>query len=670
MQLLRFILLCFIWLAAMGAMVIMAPLGKHALAFSVLFCLGHVLMVLMVWLFPVGLTSKRALAGIFALGILARLIFLSYPVGNDVFRYVWEGCIQNLGFNPFNYSPLSPALAEIARGDLYAIWQQINHPEFSAAYPPVALLFFRILAWLNPDPFFFKAVMIGFDIGVMIILMLMIKQRGVLPSRLLLYAANPLILLYISGEGHLDIIQLFFLCLALYLILYQKSPATGFLMLGLAILSKYFAMVALPFLVNGENRTKSLAVLIPLILYIPYMDAGPGIFQSLGEFGTQFHYNDSMTVLIRYLFGGDYLFVSICLLVICLVWVYLFVQDELRSVYLAMGCLLVFLPTFHPWYLVLIAPFLVFFPSRAWLYLQAAVVFTFPVSAIEFSTGVFREISGLKLLEYVPFYGLLLYGLFRGGFLLRDQSYAQPTCISAVIPTLNESGNLIRCLESLQNRTALKEIIVADGGSTDGTPTLAAKLGARVVESPKGRGLQIRKGVEAASGDVIVILHADCVVKKGVFKRILKKLESDPHAVGGAVGMQFEKNNLKTLVIAFLNNVRTFLTGISFGDQAQFFRTEALTVTGGFPSMMLMEDVELSLRLKEVGRLVFLRKGILVSGRRWQGNGFSGNLMTVFHLFTRFLIERRFCRSNTLKRNFYEIYYSDRKTLTRTGIDD
>jgi hypothetical protein len=67
MQFLRFIFLCFIWLATMGAMVIMAPLGQHVLLFSALFCLGHVLMVLMVWLFPAGLTSKMALAGIFAL---------------------------------------------------------------------------------------------------------------------------------------------------------------------------------------------------------------------------------------------------------------------------------------------------------------------------------------------------------------------------------------------------------------------------------------------------------------------------------------------------------------------------------------------------------------------------------------------------------------------------
>ena len=649
----------------MGAMVILAPLGRHAILFSVLFCLGHVLMILMVGWFPAGVASKTALTVIFALGILARLMFLPYPVGNDVFRYVWEGYVQNLGFNPFRYSPLHPALAEIARGELYSVWKQINHPEITAAYPPVTMLVFRILAWIHPNPFFFKAVMVGFDIGVMVVLMLMIKHRQILPSRLLLYAANPLILLYISGEGHLDIIQVFFLCQALYLVLCRKSSATGFMILGLAILSKYFAVVALPFLINGENRAKSLAVLIPLILYIPFMDAGTGIFLSLVEFGTRFHYNDSLTALIRYAFGGHYVWVSICLLAICLVWLYLFVHDQLRGVYLALGCLLVFLPTLHPWYIGLIAPFLVFFPSRAWLYLHAAVVMTFPVSAIEFNTGVFQEISWLRLIEYIPFYGLLLYGHFRGGFLWEGRRFAKPRCISAVIPTLNESVSLMRCLDSLKNRTALNEIIVADGGSTDGTRTIAAELGARVVESPKGRGLQIRKGVESANCDVIVILHADCEVQPGVFKRIVAQLASDPSVIGGAVGMQFETNTPKTMLIAFLNNIRTFLTGISFGDQAQFFRTKPLAASSGVPSMMLMEDVELSLRLKEIGRLVFLRRGILASGRRWSGDDFKSKLMTVLHLFPRYLIERRFMRSDMLKRNYYDIYYSDLKTLKR-----
>jgi GT2 family glycosyltransferase len=78
----------------------------------------------------------------------------------------------------------------------------------------------------------------------------------------------------------------------------------------------------------------------------------------------------------------------------------------------------------------------------------------------------------------------------------------------------------------------------------------------------------------------------------------------------------------------------------------------------GFPSIMLMEDVELSLRLKEIGRLVFVRDGIIASGRRWQSARFSDNLKTVFQLFTRYLIERKLCRSDMLKRKYYDRYYA------------
>ena len=205
------------------------------------------------------------------------------------------------------------------------------------------------------------------------------------------------------------------------------------------------------------------------------------------------------------------------------------------------------------------------------------------------------------------------------------------------------------------------EIIVADGGSTDKTAVVASEFGARVKKCRQGRGLQIRSGIKVASGDVIVVLHADCVVKKGVFRRIIRQLTLQPDVAGGAVGMQFEPLTAKTMLIAFLNNLRTILTGISFGDQAQFFRTEALTAAGGFPPTMLMEDVELVMRLREVGRLIFLPKGVLVSGRRWQGNAFSGNLITVLYLFTRYLIKRRYHRNNSLNRYYYDIYYSQRE---------
>ena len=654
-----FIILCVGWVADVAAMVALSPLGEHVLWSSALYCLGHILTVFLVLLFPHGLTPGKSLALIFFMGILGRLIFLWYPPGNDIFRYIWEGYIQIPGFNPFEFAPIHPSLADIALGEMHPIWRQINQPELAAAYPPLALLLFRLLAGLHPEPLIFKICMVAFDIGVMIVLALIIRHRSVQPSRLILYACNPLVLLYIAGEGHLDVIQLFFLCLSIYLILCRMHHISGFLMLGLAVVSKYFALAAWPFLVNAENRWKSLAVLIPLVvLYIPFMDAGSGLFQSLGIFAAHYHYNDSAAMLIRLLFGDRHLFATAIFLIGSFIWIYLFVQIKLRSVYLALGCLLLFLPTLHPWYLVLIAPFLVFFPSRAWLYLQAAVVFTFPVIAVEAKTGVFQEIFRLKLFEYAPFYILLIWGVLREGYLIRERAYPKPKTISVIIPVLNEESGLGRCLDSLKNRTALAEIIVADGGSDDKTRQIALNQGCRVVESRAGRGVQIKEGIKAAAGDVVVVLHADCIGARGVFERLIKALAADPHIAGGACGMQFEPSNRRTRLIASLNNLRAVLTGIAFGDQAQFFRKEALELCGGFPAIMLMEDVELSLRLKEVGRLVFIGDGILVSDRRWQGRRFAGNLLTVFYLFSRYLVERRWGRGDPLMRNYYERYYT------------
>jgi len=122
------------------------------------------------------------------------------------------------------------------------------------------------------------------------------------------------------------------------------------------------------------------------------------------------------------------------------------------------------------------------------------VVFTFPVLALDYKTGVFQEIHWLKLLEYGPFYVLLALGIFRNNLFLKDRFFSAPHNISVIIPTLNEAGSISRCLTSLQNHSALKEVIIADGGSTDKTREIAVDGGARVVESQKGRGLQISTG--------------------------------------------------------------------------------------------------------------------------------------------------------------------------------
>jgi rSAM/selenodomain-associated transferase 2 len=645
------------WMAAMAGMAALGPLGRYPLVSGVLYCAAFGFLILMVRWFPDAIAPMTALGIVFLLAIAVRSLFITYPVGNDVYRYVWEGYVQTFGVNPYRLAPDSPALAEIARTGLQAVWENINHKNFAAVYPPLSLLLFKGLAAIKPDPFFFKFCFIGFDLGVIIVLALICRLRRVPFSRLLLYAANPLVIVYTAGEGHLDVVQVFFLCLGLY-ILFRGHAATAFFMIGLSVMTKYLAVIALPFLITRRNWKASLTCLLPAGLFLLYIDAGWYVFHSLERFGLNLHYNDSLASLLRIILPEPLAVPAAGLLLVgLLAGIFLVVPEKLQSVYLAIGAALLCLPTLHPWYLIMIAPFLVFYPSAAWIYLQAAAALTFPVLALEQATGIFQEIHWIKLIEYGSFFGLLFYGLFRDGFLFRDRAYSTPRTSSVIVPTLNEADKLTRCITSLKEHRNVPEIIVADGGSTDDTVQLALDLGATVVCGLKGRGVQIRNGSEAATGDLLMVLHADCVLRPGILSAVFEHLRLHPHAPGGAIGMRFEEETASARIISTLNNLRAQFTGIAFGDQAQFVRRTMLQSVGGFPDLMLMEDVELSLLLKEQGRPIFLGDGVRVSSRRWRGRGFSAKIALVLKLVVRFLIERRWEEGARSGRDYYAAYY-------------
>ncbi len=121
--------------------------------------------------------------------------------------------------------------------------------------------------------------------------------------------------------------------------------------------------------------------------------------------------------------------------------------------------------------------------------------------------------------------------------------------------------------------------------------------------------------------------------------------------------MRFEGRLHAARWIARLNHLRTRWTGISFGDQGQFVRRSALDAVGGFPDLMLMEDVELALRLKRIGRPLYVTDGVRVSDRRWRRRGVSGNALTVVTLFMRYLLMRRLGVDPGGNRAFYQRYY-------------
>ena len=155
----------------------------------------------------------------------------------------------------------------------------------------------------------------------------------------------------------------------------------------------------------------------------------------------------------------------------------------------------------------------------------------------------------------------------------------------------------------------------------------------------------------------MLVLHADAVLAPEVPARIVRALAACPRAAGGVVGMRFDAAGAGLGLLTALNALRARITGIGFGDQGQFVRRDALLAAGGFPGMALMEDVELSLRLRAVGETLCLGGGVTVSGRRWAGSGFGGKAAGVIGLFLTYLAARRLGVADPTGRRYFRRYY-------------
>jgi len=187
----------------------------------------------------------------------------------------------------------------------------------------------------------------------------------------------------------------------------------------------------------------------------------------------------------------------------------------------------------------------------------------------------------------------------------------------------------------------------------------------RTITCPPGRGGQVRAGIEVFNTDAVLVLHADCALAPGTAERILAALNACPEALGGAAGMRFSGKGAGTLLVAGLNALRLRVAGVSFGDQGQFFRREALAEAGGFPGARLMEDVEAAFLQKRFGPVLILSGGVRASGRTWRKKGFFGNFTRIVALFTRYLAERRLGLRDPTGEAYYRRYYAAQSVPTR-----
>jgi rSAM/selenodomain-associated transferase 2 len=202
--------------------------------------------------------------------------------------------------------------------------------------------------------------------------------------------------------------------------------------------------------------------------------------------------------------------------------------------------------------------------------------------------------------------------------------------LTIVVPVLNEAAIIVAALRALAPlRARGAEIIVADGGSRDGTAQLAEPFADRIITVRRGRSAPMNAGAALGTGDTLLFLHADTTLPDNADRLIDAALA---RRVWGRFDLRIAGRHPLLAVVARMINWRSRLTGVATGDQAIFVSREAFQKVGGFPDLPLMEDIAISRRLKRLCRPFCIATPAVTSGRRWERNGVVRTILLMWRL--------------------------------------
>ncbi|SDX73533.1 hypothetical protein SAMN05444336_10965 [Albimonas donghaensis] len=192
--------------------------------------------------------------------------------------------------------------------------------------------------------------------------------------------------------------------------------------------------------------------------------------------------------------------------------------------------------------------------------------------------------------------------------------------LSIVIPTLNASGEIGPCLGALAEALTeglIREVILTDGGSSDGIELVADAAGAELVSGPAGRGGQLARGAEAAQGEWLLFLHADTILSRGWSEAVRRHMRETPEAAGW-FRLQFDASGAAPALVAAWANFRARRFGLPYGDQGLLVSRRVYRRAGGFDAIPLMEDVALVRRMPALREL---DANAVTSARRYREQG-------------------------------------------------
>jgi rSAM/selenodomain-associated transferase 2 len=207
--------------------------------------------------------------------------------------------------------------------------------------------------------------------------------------------------------------------------------------------------------------------------------------------------------------------------------------------------------------------------------------------------------------------------------------------LTVIVPVLNESLHIRTTLMALvELRQRGVEVLVVDGGSSDETVLCALPLADDVIEASVGRARQMNAAAAVAQGSVLLFLHADTLLPLRADELIREAILSGRQ--WGRFDVRITGKHPMLKIIAIMMNLRSRLSGIATGDQAIFVKREVFDRVGGFPDQALMEDIEISRRLKAIGSPACLRQRVCTSGRRWESRGIWRTMVLMWSLRWRY----------------------------------
>ena len=240
---------------------------------------------------------KRVIICGLALAALWHVDFLRMPPGidDDIHRYLWDGRVQRLGFNPYVLVPSDPAFAGVHTSET----RTLNNPEVPSPYPPGAQLFFRAVTSIHESTFALKAAFVICDVAIVIVLLDLLRRTGQGEHWVLAYAWHPLLATEVAGSGHVDIVGALLLLVSAAALV-RRWRAVAAVAFGLAVAVKLVPIVLLPlYWKRVRARDAALAAAVFGVLYVPFLNHGRIPFGSLGAYVQRFRFNDPVFAILE-----------------------------------------------------------------------------------------------------------------------------------------------------------------------------------------------------------------------------------------------------------------------------------------------------------------------------------------------------------------------------------